>query len=343
MASNTCMGVYQFKNSNIPKDLFRNVIKPLVESYAGLHFVDALDEYEANEIKMYHIAEMIRSSRLVIADITNKNANVFFELGVAYESKIPVVIICLKKEFEKSESDGGWGGRPPFDIQGREILPYEDEKDLKVKLTKFIHSIIYKSKMAVLTWVPNDGRKLTNHAPDRLEISPDNEVWLTKPINFDFTISYKASLDKVGQDLKKGCDLRLLLSNAPFNSDNPSSNYPRIAVIYPWESVELNYDKRECHIDYLNGQGSVVRMVQESVSEIQDALEFEAFCSFVFPNMVFEASKFLDERQRLIVCKDRFLEKGFHVNRPVYVGFSTTNQTKAVISNIVIKEIQDVR
>ena len=96
--ANTCMGIFRFREEE--KRIFNSIIKPLVESHTGLTYVDALSYYEPLTIKMDLISKMIEEARLVIVDVSEKNPNVFLELGVAYNLRKPIVLLCSKKSFE---------------------------------------------------------------------------------------------------------------------------------------------------------------------------------------------------------------------------------------------------
>lgn len=77
-----------------------------------------------------HIAEQIAKSRLVIANISGRNPNVFYELGMAHALGKPVIIVS------ESLSD------IPFDINSSRILAFDDEKDLELKLRNwFVHTL----------------------------------------------------------------------------------------------------------------------------------------------------------------------------------------------------------
>ena len=79
--ANTCMGLFQEDNY---KNLFEKVVEPLIETHTGLKYIDFLSFYEPSEIKMDLIARMIQKSSLIIAEVSEKNPNVFFEVGVSY-------------------------------------------------------------------------------------------------------------------------------------------------------------------------------------------------------------------------------------------------------------------
>lgn len=77
-----------------------------------------------------HITEQIARSRLVIANISGRNPNVFYELGLAHALGKPVIIVS------ESLSD------IPFDINSSRILAFDDEKDLETKLKNwFVHTL----------------------------------------------------------------------------------------------------------------------------------------------------------------------------------------------------------
>ena len=77
-----------------------------------------------------HITEQIAKSRLVIANISGRNPNVFYELGLAHALGKPVIIVS------ESLSD------IPFDINSSRILAFDDEKDLETKLRNwFVHTL----------------------------------------------------------------------------------------------------------------------------------------------------------------------------------------------------------
>lgn len=77
-----------------------------------------------------HITEQIAKSRLVIANISGRNPNVFYELGLAHALGKPVIIVS------ESLSD------IPFDINSSRILAFDDEADLEAKLRNwFVHTL----------------------------------------------------------------------------------------------------------------------------------------------------------------------------------------------------------
>lgn len=332
--TNTCMGVYQFTESNIK--LFVSVIKPLIETHTGLIYKDAMSQYESRSIKIDLISSMIAEAKLLIVDVSINNPNVFFELGIAYTLKKPVILLCLKKAFT-SKSKKDWNEKMPFDINGKELLIFEDENDLKVKLGKFISDALFKTKQASVSWSSQNEK---NHvkSSSELEIFARGNIWSNVGINSNFTISYHVKIQDSAT--VKNPDIRFFISSSPMG-------YPRIVTIFPWESSELDQNKYECHIDYFKAeivgveQNEHLRLQQVSVAkkDFNNIKEFDVFISFCWPNLVFESSQFEDGVNRLVVPISQFRDMGFPVHLLQFIGFEAINNSHFTIDKIEIKEV----
>ena len=105
----TCLVLMPFKE---PFDTyFLSIIQPAVK-VALLQPVRGDSLFRPSPI-MGDIWKMIQESRVLIADLTEKNANVFYELGLAHAIGKPVVLI----------SDNL--GDVPFDLQSLRVLIYD--------------------------------------------------------------------------------------------------------------------------------------------------------------------------------------------------------------------------
>jgi nucleoside 2-deoxyribosyltransferase len=93
--------------------LHQDVIKPICESY-GFRVVRADEFYTSGQI-MDDVIQSIRSSALIVADVTPDNANVFYELGFAHAIGKPTILLSDKKR-----------ERLPFDISGFRTLFYDN-------------------------------------------------------------------------------------------------------------------------------------------------------------------------------------------------------------------------
>ena len=87
--------------------------KPAIEA-AGLVPYRVDEDYHAKKLKISAIKEDIEKSAVCLADITENNPNVWYELGLADGHNIPVVLICEDAKREKL----------PFDVNQRDSYFY---------------------------------------------------------------------------------------------------------------------------------------------------------------------------------------------------------------------------
>lgn len=328
---NSCFGIFPF-GGPIDKR-FKNIIDPLVETHTGLVYEDARVYYEAKNIKMDLISKMIEDASLVIVDISKDNPNVFFEFGIAYQLKKPIIILCKKSEWKKVRKE-----KLPFDIQGREMLRYKGNKDLRVQLGSYIFDSLYLTQEIPVSWEPADEKNYFK-SPSEIQIFPEptdpkGEIWSSKAIDLGFTLAYHV---KIHETEGKNPDIRLHFSHKP-----GKEGYPRVTTIFPWEFSEIDQNKYECHIDYFydpKGKKQEERLQRASVAKQNiESKEFDVMVSFCWPNLVFESPFFDVEEPRVNVSLNLLRNKGFPLHLAQYIGFASPN-SKVTISNIKIKEI----
>ena len=106
-----CFVVMQFTEEfNV---LYQDVIRPICESY-GYKVVRGDDFYTSGQI-LEDVTESIRSAGLIIADVTPRNENVFYELGFAHAIGKPTILLSDRKR-----------DRLPFDIAGFRTIFYDN-------------------------------------------------------------------------------------------------------------------------------------------------------------------------------------------------------------------------
>lgn len=98
-------------------------------SECGLNLYRGDEEFSHEDI-LANIIKYIVKSRIVIANIDGKNPNVFYELGIAHTLGKPTILVS------KSIQDA------PFDIQQNRIVLYENNDDLKLKLSRELSRIL---------------------------------------------------------------------------------------------------------------------------------------------------------------------------------------------------------
>ena len=75
------------------------------------------------------VVRMIRSSDLVVADITGKNPNVFYEIGLAHALHRPSILIARRDE------------EIPFDLAGTRIVFYNEDAESMDLLSSTVESL----------------------------------------------------------------------------------------------------------------------------------------------------------------------------------------------------------
>ncbi|HGW4197075.1 TPA: hypothetical protein ACNH0M_001121 [Morganella morganii] len=88
------------------------------------------DEERINGDILSYIVSQICSSQLIIANISGRNPNVFYELGIAQALGKPVIIVS------KGAKD------IPFDLKNRQVIIYEVLSDLTSKIQKAVVSLL---------------------------------------------------------------------------------------------------------------------------------------------------------------------------------------------------------
>jgi hypothetical protein len=109
------------------KDVYIYAIRPTLEDL-GFEVWKA-DENISNIDIMCKICQAIQESGFVLANISEWNANVVFEIGLAYGLGKNVVLVKQRK------------GAVPVDLKGLEYIEYSTLDDLKRNLTLFLKGV----------------------------------------------------------------------------------------------------------------------------------------------------------------------------------------------------------
>ncbi len=95
----TCFVIQPFDSGKFDKR-FTDVYKPAIEA-AGLEAY-RVDKDPSVLIPIDAIEEGIRKAEVCLADITTDNPNVWYELGFAFASRRPIVMVCSDERREKN-------------------------------------------------------------------------------------------------------------------------------------------------------------------------------------------------------------------------------------------------
>ena len=115
-------------------DVLKESIRPAVTDN-GLECQRA-DDIHNNEEIMEDVWERIWECRIVIADLTDDNPNVFYEVGIADTLGKNVIFIAQHNS----------SGHPPFDVSARRIIFYDNNAQGRQKLRKNLADMIASVK-----------------------------------------------------------------------------------------------------------------------------------------------------------------------------------------------------
>jgi len=328
MLKNQCMGVYQFPSKS-EANRFHDLIRPIVETHTGLNYVDALSYYEAERPKMDLIYRLIEESMLIIIDITLENANVFTELGIAYSLRKPLILICEESAFQTK-----WQSHPPFDIQGRELIVFSNEDDLKIKLGQNLLDALYKSSESTMSWIPTNANGQVRSASE-LILTGAGVIWSALPIHRTFVLN--AEIEAKPKEIGGIPDFRIYLTTGM--ESLAKAKYPLLMIICPWEYREIDKLSIESHIDFFSTEKDGNRIVQAPVKkdDLFQNLSFRISLLFSYPNLVFESSLF-EKVDRLCVSMEHLRLLGYPYQLNQHIGFESPN-ANVTIKKIRIKEV----
>jgi hypothetical protein len=121
--------------SNDLNDVYEYFLKPAIEAHCHLLCERGDDVFGSNVI-MDDIRRSIEKARVVVADLTGRNPNVFYEVGIAHTLNKDVLLLS------QSMSD------VPFDLRHRRVLVYDYTpkgcKRLEKSIVDNVNSILQK-------------------------------------------------------------------------------------------------------------------------------------------------------------------------------------------------------
>jgi len=113
-----------FNKDEIEQKVYSEIIKPIVEKELNISCIRS-DEVTDPGVINNQIFALIRRAKLVIAETSSRNPNVFYEVGMAHTFNKDVFI------FNNSSNKN-----LPFDIITNRAVFYDDYEDLKKKLVE---------------------------------------------------------------------------------------------------------------------------------------------------------------------------------------------------------------
>jgi transcriptional regulator with AAA-type ATPase domain len=110
--SDYCFVLMPFSETNDLQSVYQNHVKRVVEEKCGLRCERADDIHDISGI-MQSVWESVNRARVIIAEMTDRNPNVFYELGIAHTLGKHVVMITQSMDFV------------PFDLKHLRCIVYD--------------------------------------------------------------------------------------------------------------------------------------------------------------------------------------------------------------------------
>jgi len=187
-------------------DYYMGIYKPAIEA-AGMDAVRADDLYRPSTI-VNDIWDCTQKSSIVLADLTGKNANVFYELGLAHALAKPAILVTETMD------------DVPFDLRALRVIEYNKNKpnwgeSLKYEITESINQI-RKSPLesvlpAFLNIKPrNKGKEITATEKEILSMKQDLDM-----LRHEVLRSKRVVRNEIGMKEAEGLIQRYIESGMP--------------------------------------------------------------------------------------------------------------------------------
>lgn len=247
--------------------VYEHLIKPACIA-AGYQPIRA-DDSKASHMIMFDILKKIMDCDMAICDLSSKNANVFYELGLRQAFNKKTILITDGRD------------KPPFDLAGFRYVPYSqslrvDTVSVEIKL---IHEMLTETESAPEDDV-NSIVKLLKIQPAKIDKVNLNE---NDSIIFDMINKLNKKIDSFGgsnitsNSISRAASLmmnsrsnypsQLTLSDLMESTPNSIGDY-----VYTYDGKDIGYIKRinPKNITFTgeNGAGVILPRVQEIMENI---------------------------------------------------------------------------
>jgi len=176
--------------------LFKSCIKKVLEKECKI-VCSRSDTPKSSTVIVEDIYKKIAQAKFIIADLTNLNPNVLYELGIAHTMGKRVVMISQDVE------------KLPFDISAIRVLKYDDHisegKKFIKKLKEAIEEISREEWInnPVVRYLPNSAFRYLTHITELIEIErkSEDEIWI---MTWDLVNDLEVYRETIINNLKDG-------------------------------------------------------------------------------------------------------------------------------------------
>lgn len=127
-----CFVVMPFREKEFQQSIYHDVIRPLIEEEFNISCYRVKDDFLPDRIDNKIYSYILRAA-FVVAEVTTRNPNVLYEIGLSHMLEKDCIILTQTPNSEV-----------PFDINRISAEPYENEEALKSYLRKTISALGFK-------------------------------------------------------------------------------------------------------------------------------------------------------------------------------------------------------
>jgi hypothetical protein len=172
-----CFFITPIGSSNSEERLIADQLRDILKKILKEHDYDLVraDDFGRPGSLGHQIIKLVIESDLAIADITQDNKNVFYELGIRHSTGKPTILIANSNVFGSNADDKTVKkNRVPFDIAQQKIISYDFQDD-KIKAISNFEEEIKKHLKYIYSYIDdinNPVSSFDNFKP--IEISPNS-------------------------------------------------------------------------------------------------------------------------------------------------------------------------
>lgn len=116
---NMCFCVLPFNDDRL--EIFDDIIKPTLEDKFKINVIRSGNIFKPNLNIMESVWTYINQAAFIIADLSDRNPNVFYELGICHTLGKSVITLCDEKSYKDD-----YGEKLPFDINAINTIFYKN-------------------------------------------------------------------------------------------------------------------------------------------------------------------------------------------------------------------------
>ena len=267
--------------------IFEKIIKKALEENGFI--VERAKDLQNQQNILKDIIDGILNADLVIADLTESNSNVFYELGISHTMQRPTIMITQKIN------------KLPFDLKTYRVIPYSTEFNQI--------DILYQTLKEISVKIINGEAKYSNPVRDFLEKEDLKELELTfneskKQEIVKNIVVEKGILDYITDGIESIENIGKTTTKLTNFLSEHTKDLKELKIAK--ENAEKSHDYKRLKAIYLNASISMKKLSEKIRNEMPDyQIYWSGFNDNV--NSLIDVSKVVNKEDRKVIVD--FLDK----------------------------------